>query len=546
MGLPSVAWAQSNPLAGGGSTSADARLWAYQKTLLDPQAELTGNDIPPTQAGMHHDMSTMAASADLALPPEIGGKWDYLPPFPAEFNAVHTVTGPNGKILLVAGSGKNKTNFEAGSFTSYIWDPVSGQRRMIPTPEDLFCAGHVLLPDGRALVGGGTTGYVPFKGAKALYAFNFVTEAYEKLTPLEVARWYPATVTGPDGRVLFVSGFDEFGVKTNTTESFNYKTNTHNVVPSLKNVPLYARLHLASNGRFYVAERSGTGFWDPYKDLFQPVGGFLGKFVTDSTYASCFVGDVRDQNLMVLGGGWPATNVTTLIDLDAPAPIKRAGPPLKAAKGYVGCVNLPDGTLFEANGGTENSIAGASSEAGLLTSVSAQWTPMNPLPQGEHRVYHSMLFLMDSGQVISMTSNPDQEARSGSLLVYSPPYLFKGAAPVITSAPVEVTYGTTYPVGASATGATVDRITITTPSSVTHSMDNNQRYVSLKRVNGMITMPSMRTILPPGWYRMWAVDTQGRVSVARWIHLTQTTASAPAAPSCCCTCGGPGLPCACS
>lgn len=493
----------------------------YQDRFLDPQADTGEIDIPPPMTDHDmHEHATADGSGFTPLPPEVGGQWDYLPPFPPEFNALHVVTGPNGKVLLVAGSGKNKANFTAGTFTSYIWDPVTNERRMIPTPSDMFCAGHTLLPDGRALVGGGTAAYGDFKGSKALYAFNFDTETYQALPPLEVGRWYPTAVTGADGRVLFVAGFDENGIKTNVTEVFDYRTDTHSRVPSLQNLPNYAHLHLAADGRFFQSGSARPGFWDPFANTYARVNGVMGPNLSPATTASCFVGDVRDQNLMTLGGGWPATSMTRIIDLDAAAPTFVAGPSLPAAKAYVGCVNLPDGSLLEANGGTANQIAGASSEASILTSVAAGWTPMNPLPAGEHRLYHSLLFLLDSGQVISTTSNPKGEARNNSLLIFSPPYLFTGQRPVITSAPVEVAYGGRYPVSATATNASVSRMTITSAPSPTHSLDSNQRYLSLPIVAGAITFPTSGAIMPPGWYRLWAVDSAGRPSVAEWVHLS--------------------------
>src|SRR4051794_192502 len=254
--LPFAAVGGSNADAASQSRSlADQVVLAYQRQLLDPEAI----DLGDTQPSMFKTANETATGTGVQLPPSVGGSWERLSPFPTEFNAIHAITGPNGKILLVAGSGKNKAAFKAGTFTSYIWDPATGERRMISTPDDLFCAGHVLLPDGRALVGGGTTGYSPFKGAKALYAFNFYTEAYERLSPLEVARWYPATVTGADGRVLFIAGLDDTGIDTKTTESFDPRSNTHTVVPSQRALPVYARVHLAWNGKFYIAERSGTG-----------------------------------------------------------------------------------------------------------------------------------------------------------------------------------------------------------------------------------------------------------------------------------------------
>jgi hypothetical protein len=70
-------------------------------------------------------------------------------------------------------------------------------------------------------------------------------------------------------------------------------------------------------------------------------------------------------------------------------------------------------------------------------------------------------------------------------------------------------------------------------------MDNNQRYVSLTLTNGQFTMPTQPAILPPGWYRMWAVDSMGRVSTAHWIHLSHANqATSSGANLCCCCCCG--------
>jgi hypothetical protein len=185
-------------------------------------------------------------------------------------------------------------------------------------------------------------------------------------------------------------------------------------------------------------------------------------------------------------------------------------------------VNLPDGTMFEANGGWDNTVAAASRTTALLTSLAGPWQAMSPLPDGEQRLYHSVLFLQDDGRVVSITSTPTGGVanQSRSHLVWSPPYLSRGTRPSITSYPTEVTYGGTYAIGATAgAGRTVTRITVTTAPSATHSTDLNQRYLSLPLRNGSITFPTRPTLMPPGWYRIWAVDNADVPSVAKWVHI---------------------------
>ncbi len=521
LAAPSGITAQARTTARAGA-SAEAALRHYQAGVLDPQADRGQHVLLP-------DPSTARPSnplpAYMPLPKSVGGMWKYGVPFDAKFNAIHEIASSNGrKILLVAGSGNSAADFAAGTFRSFVWIPSTGVRREVPTPKDVFCSGHVLLPDGRALVVGGTGSYGTFTGTKTLYAFNFTTEHYDQLTDMQVGRWYPSVINGADGRTLLVSGLGTDGKVTNVAEVFDYRTNQTTVLAGSRTFSLYPRMFLAADGRyFYTGTPTGggapPGFWEPFTSnaLQQVTGLAVPSQRTAST--SCFVGDVRDQNVMVMGGGWPATDSTSVIKLDDPQPAYRDGPPLLASKAYLSCLNLPDGTLFEANGGTANTIEGASTEAAFLPSVSGPWTSANPLPDGEHRVYHSLLFLLNNGKVVSMTSNPQGEARSISLLMYSPPYLFKGTRPVITDASREMAHGGTYPVGTTATGATVDRITLTAASSPTHGSDNNQRYASLPLTDGQITIPESRTILPPGWYRLWAVDSLGRVSVCTWVHL---------------------------
>ncbi|WP_432521778.1 galactose oxidase-like domain-containing protein [Kineococcus sp. SYSU DK006] len=78
--------------------------------------------------------------------------------------AMHAALLHNGKVLLVAGSGNSQAQFDAGTFSTVLWDPATGAARSIPTPEDLFCGGHAYLPDGDLLIAGGTREYEVLAG----------------------------------------------------------------------------------------------------------------------------------------------------------------------------------------------------------------------------------------------------------------------------------------------------------------------------------------------------------------------------------------------
>ncbi|RMI37433.1 radical copper oxidase GlxA [Streptomyces triticirhizae] len=88
------------------------------------------------------------------------GSWDVVD-VPEEYrtNAIHAALLHTGKVLLIAGSGNNEDQFDAGTFDSVLWDPKDNTFEKVPTPDDLFCAGHAQLPDGKLLVAGGTLRY---------------------------------------------------------------------------------------------------------------------------------------------------------------------------------------------------------------------------------------------------------------------------------------------------------------------------------------------------------------------------------------------------
>ncbi|MFG2624760.1 galactose oxidase-like domain-containing protein [Streptomyces sp. NPDC048473] len=93
------------------------------------------------------------------------GHWDFLD-IPSEYriNTIHAALLHTGKVLLVAGSGNNRKNFDAKSFRSVLWNPKTDEFKNVPTPKDMFCSGHTQLPDGKLLIAGGTRRYEKLKG----------------------------------------------------------------------------------------------------------------------------------------------------------------------------------------------------------------------------------------------------------------------------------------------------------------------------------------------------------------------------------------------
>jgi len=101
------------------------------------------------------------------------GQWTQLY-IPARFrvNGIHATLLHTGDVLIMAGSGNNQAFFNAGSFKTLLLNPVTMRIRLIHTPWDLFCSGHIELPDGNILVAGGTSRY---ENLRPLYAAGSMT-----------------------------------------------------------------------------------------------------------------------------------------------------------------------------------------------------------------------------------------------------------------------------------------------------------------------------------------------------------------------------------
>lgn len=172
-------------------------------------------------------------SWSVMTPPKLNGE---------EVHAVHAVLLQNGKVLIMAGSGNVRSEFEGGRFSSWIYDPVANTWKYIPTPKDVFCSGHVQLANGNVLIIGGTKAYPPetkpgelpstkYEGENASWIFNIRTEQYENVKykenhqpaepgPLLNGAWYASATELGNGDVISFGGLKENGQGATATDYF--------------------------------------------------------------------------------------------------------------------------------------------------------------------------------------------------------------------------------------------------------------------------------------------------------------------------------------
>src|SRR5215472_13469175 len=86
------------------------------------------------------------------------GAWQVMPGT-GQVRASRAVLMYTGSVLLVAGSGNDINQFNAGTFKTAVYNPASGTITQVRTPADFDRSGEVQLPDGKVLIFGGTKAY---------------------------------------------------------------------------------------------------------------------------------------------------------------------------------------------------------------------------------------------------------------------------------------------------------------------------------------------------------------------------------------------------
>ena len=366
--------------------------------------------------------------------PPVDGDWSE--PFSLPLIAIHAAMLPTGKVLLFS------AEHGVPGIHGWIMDPVSLALTNVPPPPpwNPDCAGHSFLPDGRLLVAGGTLGFTPTRGPRTAYIFDSFTEAWIPVEDMRAGRWYPSNITLPDGRVITVSGLNHTNGAINPDiELWDPKGTNNWELLGQKTVPVYPYLHVLSNGLVF---RSGpdaqTETYNPISNVwtFVAVRNVAGRYEAPSVMLP-----PNPDRIMVVGGnngsGQPVSSAE-VIDLSAPTPQWTNLPPMNFRRMEFNSVILPDGKIFVVGG---RSNFGGTPEPVLTPEIldpqSLTWDMVEPhqIP----RRYHSTAILLPDARVL--VAGGDYQP-SGE--IYSPPYLFQGAQPIIQSAPAVIRYGESF------------------------------------------------------------------------------------------------------
>jgi len=495
----SVAWDTTSAATGSHSLQAVAR-------------DFSGNTSASTAVSVTVTRTTVSLAGQW---PSAATDWPIV--------AVHASLLPTGEVLVWDGQTEGND--------ARVWDPATGLFTAVRNDlTNMFCSGHCQLADGRILVAGGHLG--AHAGLRDTNLFNPTTRSWTAAAPMNVARWYPTTTALPDGRVLVTSGeIDCNGCFAPIPEVYNPQADVWTQLTGASmNFPYYPHMFVLPDGRVLAAATAedpivsqvldiGTQTWsivDP-----NPVdGGSSAMYAPGKIMKS---GRSVDPDQPVI----PSTATTYVLDMNQAAPAWRETGAMAFPRTYHTLTLLPDGTVLATGGGPTTDAIGVDDAilaAELWSPVTETWTTMASMRSP--RLYHSTALLLPDGRVLVAGGGRflgvDQATDQLSAEFFSPPYLFKGARPAISSAPATATYGGSIAVQ-TPDAASIGSVSLIRLGSVTHNFNQDQRIVQLPftTVSGGLNVqtPANANLAPPGYYMLFILDTNGVPSVAAILQL---------------------------
>jgi hypothetical protein len=495
---------------------------------------------------------------------QAAGSWTAGPDTPS--HPVHVALLHTGKVLYVAGSGYHRPS-ASGPFKAGIWDTINPPvERTVDA--DLFCCGHVLLPNGNILLAGGTLKYqfqTPnsrWWGLDAAYEFDAKTESFLQLPSMAHGRWYPTLVELHNGDIQVVAGYDEFGYHNLLTEIYDpkSKTWTKSFDPNSSRtycvgcdstgcadlqgagapcyggsnkgvnpgIGLYPRMHLMPSGLVALVGQTGARrVWDPQTRRWHSSGTGIQRSYGTSVLLPLQNSDEENGKILVVGGapktGFPAvaTNSAEILEPCGFSINSRSVQPMTYPRRYCNPVILPTGKIVIFGGTQENNDRTlAVYHPEMFDPVSESWSVL--APHKVPRIYHSGALLLKDGRVWTVGSSYSSTSYETRTEIFAPDYVSQ-TRPAISGSLAGAQYGGSIPIP-TPNASSIDKVSLVKVSSTTHHYNTDQRLIWLQ-IQGVtstavtVRAPINARIAPPGYYMIHIINKSGVPSVGAMIRI---------------------------
>jgi hypothetical protein len=367
--------------------------------------------------------------------------------------------------------------------------------------------------------------------------------------------------------IELITKMDEYIARVN--EIYDPTTKTWSRMKVDRKLPLYPRMHLLPDGdvfysgmfntHFFIPGRFPSARWSPQTEEWTEVGGRHWKKNREegiSVLLALRPPDYKSQ-ILIAGGGTHnlgrilmtllhsigkdslsaifhflthVQDTLERIDLSLQNPRWEQSGRMHHRRIHANGVLLPDGNVLVIGGMSSyghmgamhaHSVPGAVLEAELYDPSTNTWTLM--AAQQKPRVYHSTAILLPDGRVISMGGNPRAKVIEKSIEIFSPPYLFRGARPVINTYPEQITYGGSFSITVDQ-AQQIDKVVLMRPEVLTHVTNTDQRLLEL--VFGIVNDetleiqgPRSPAHMPRGYCLLFVLNHEGVPSVGKFVKV---------------------------
>jgi Domain of unknown function (DUF1929)/Glyoxal oxidase N-terminus len=438
---------------------------------------------------------------------------------------------------------------------------------------NIFCGGTCFLGNGDLFSSGGQ--YQAIHNPLLLFdppsTYNYtfsISTRWKKRTRmfLTTARWYPTCLTLPNGDALIISGASGlYGIKQLGPFSFvnrnlQFYNHISGTLSTLQKIPfkigLYPFMHLLPSGAVFIHSGTTTRLYNPANNNWikkKPGSSLLLEKETNYRYSR--INPVQGSSVllplllesspkyrarvMLIGGGGesedphgdtPATDTCEIIDFGESDPEWKNTSKMNFRRVMLDAVLLPDGNILVVNGcekGKSDDGKDPVMVPELFDTRYNSWTKLAPMQVP--RLYHATAILLPDARV--MTAGTDREWNKSEGIrdeyrveIFTPPYLTQSPRPTIKNVGKhEVLYGEEVQVDCDS-GEEVAMSTLVRPSSVTHSLNTDQRCLGLEitktnKNSISVKMPQEPILAPQGYYMLFIVNTAGRPSRSVMIRI---------------------------
>jgi len=440
---------------------------------------------------------------------QASGEW--AGPYAWPFAASHAVLLANGKVLVWS---------DAAATTPRIYDPANNTLATAPQITTAVAgAAHAVLADGDAAVVGGRS-----SSGSALvdaHAYDAAVPSWSALPNLAFARHNATCVLLGDGRVLALGGEALPGQPVTTPEIALPRQAWSDLALAQLALPTTPWAFALTDGTVLLAgpdanarslDTTGFGAWSAVATM-QTNGREAG--------AAVLVPGAADR-VLVTGGRNPGISSCEVLDMQISGVWENAAAMTRPRRHHQATL-LADGTVL-VTGGTlvDDELQHAVYAAERWVPANDIWTSLANMTVPRRR--GAVALLLPDARVLCAGGG---DGTAGSELnadaeIYSPPYLFLGSRPAITTAPATLVYGGGFTVD-SPQASNIDKIWLIRAGSVTRGFNSDQRAVAIAftKVPGRLTLtsPASGNIAPPGTYMLFLVDDVGIPSVAKLVRL---------------------------